>query len=196
MVDLVSELKYTKSPSGLEAMIGADSDVSIRLVGSNNEQFQAISENFYQQMVERLKAQGIEVVPVEELKALPEFTELAANGITLVSSEQDAAAGKDLFFNVRGLPLQLSDEKQFIPTFSPPFTKPKKDDLLTFGTRFSGGFPATTECECRVQPESFDKALLGHQLAVAQRFGEKMRNPASERQRTQSAGAALLAPWH
>ena len=29
MVDFVSELKYTKSLSGLEAMIGADSDVTI-----------------------------------------------------------------------------------------------------------------------------------------------------------------------
>lgn len=305
MVDFVSELKYTKSLSGLEAMIGADSDVSIKLVGSNNEQFQAITEKFYQQTVEQLKAQGIEVVTVEELKALPEFTDLAANGVTPVPSEQDAAAGKGLFFTAQGLPLQLSDETQFIPTFTPPFTKPKKDDFLTFGTRFSGGFSAgqaqyveekiakklgasilkvrltvlggqltpdtsfwsggkvstraaasfvdfvsryafitpdgnkarvalkeiaetgdigelvnttsdgtktvdtaknvalvalnvvsiaarlggvggtggiggfssTSEYECRVQPESFEKALLGHQLAVAQMFGEKMRNP-------------------
>lgn len=305
MVDFVSELKYTKSLSGLEAMIGADSDVSIKLVGSNNEQLQAITEKFYQQTVEQLKAQGIEVVTVEELKALPEFTDLAANGVTPVPSEQDAAAGKGLFFTAQGLPLQLSDETQFIPTFTPPFTKPKKDDFLTFGTRFSGGFSAgqaqyveekiakklgasilkvrltvlggqltpdtsfwsggkvstraaasfvdfvsryafitpdgnkarvalkeiaetgdigelvnttsdgtktvdtaknvalvalnvvsiaarlggvggtggiggfssTSEYECRVQPESFEKALLGHQLAVAQMFGEKMRNP-------------------
>ena len=305
MVDFVSELKYTKSLSGLEAMIGADSDVSIKLVGSNNEQYQSITDKFYQQTVEQLKAQGIEVVPVEELKALPEFTELAANGVTPVPSEQDAAAGKGLFFTTQGLPLQLSDETQFIPTFTPPFTKPKKDDFLTFGTRFSGGFSAgqaqyieeqiakklgasilkvrltvlggqltpdtsfwsggkvstraaasfvdfvsryafitpdgnkarvalkeiaetgdigelvnttsdgtktvdtaknvalvalnvvsiaarlgeaggvggiggfsaTTEYECRVQPESFEKALLGHQFAVAQMFGEKMRNP-------------------
>lgn len=305
MVDFVSELKYTKSLSGLEAMIGADSDVSIKLVGSNNEQLQAITEKFYQQTVEQLKAQGIEVVTVEELKALPEFTDLAANGVTPVPSEQDAAAGKGLFFTAQGLPLQLSDETQFIPTFTPPFTKPKKDDFLTFGTRFSGGFSAgqaqyveekiakklgasilkvrltvlggqltpdtsfwsggkvstraaasfvdfvsryafitpdgnkarvalkeiaetgdigelvnttsdgtktvdtaknvalvalnvvsiaarlggvggtggiggfssTSEYECRVQPESFEKALLGHQLAVAQMFGEKMGNP-------------------
>ncbi len=305
MVDFVSELKYTKSLSGLEAMIGADSDVSIKLVGSSNEQFQAITEKFYQQTVEQLKAQGIEVVTVEELKALPEFTDLAANGVTPVPSEQDAAAGKGLFFTAQGLPLQLSDETQFIPTFTPPFVKPKKDDFLTFGTRFSGGFSAgqaqyiedkiakkldasilkvrltvlggqltpdtsfwsggkvstraaasfvdfvsryafitpdgnkarvalkeiaetgdigelvnttsdgtktvdtaknvalvalnvvsiaarlggaggvggiggfsaTTEYECRIQPESFEKALLGHQLAVAQMFGEKMRNP-------------------
>ena len=35
MVDFVSELKYTKSLSGLEAMIGADSDVTIKLEGVN-----------------------------------------------------------------------------------------------------------------------------------------------------------------
>ena len=142
MVDFVTELKYTKSLSGLEAMIGADSDVMIKLVGSNNEQFQSISEKFYNQTVEQLKAQGIEVVPAEELKALPEFAELAATGVTPLPSEQDATAGKGLFFSARGLPLQLSDETQFIPTFNAPFTKPKKDDFLTFGSRFSGGFSA------------------------------------------------------
>ena len=142
MVDFVSELKYSKSLSGLEAMIGADSDVTIKLLGSSNEQFQAITEKFYLQTVEQLKAQGIDVVPVEELKALPEFAELAASGVTPVPSEQDAAAGKGLFFTAQGLPLQLSDETQFIYTFTPPFTKPKKDDFLTFGTRFSGGFSA------------------------------------------------------
>ena len=40
-----------------------------------------------------------------------------------------------------------------------------------------GGFSATTEYECRVRPESFEKALLGHQRAVAHMFAEKMRNP-------------------
>ena len=141
-VDFVSELKYSKSLSGLEAMIGADSDVTIKLVGSNNEQYQAITDKFYHQTVEQLKAQGIEVVSNEELKALPEFAELAASGVTPVPSEQDATAGKGLFFTTQGLPLQLSDETQFIPTFRAPFTKPKKDDFLTFGTRFSGGFSA------------------------------------------------------
>jgi hypothetical protein len=140
MVDFVSELKYTKSLSGLEAMIGADSDVSIKLVGSNNEQYQSITDKFYQQTVEQLKAQGIEVVGNDELKALPEFAELVTYGVTPVPSEQDAKSGKGLFFTTQGLPLQLSDETLFIPTFTPPFVKPKKDDFLTFGTRFGGNF--------------------------------------------------------
>ncbi len=139
-VDFVSELKYSKSLSGLEAMIGADSDVTIKLVGSNNEQYQAITDKFYQQTVEQLKAQGIEVVSNEEMKALPEFAELATYGVTPVPSEQDAKSGKGMFFTTQGLPLQLSDETLFIPTFTPPFVKPKKDDFLTFGTRFGGNF--------------------------------------------------------
>jgi hypothetical protein len=142
MVDFVTELKYSKSLSGLEAMIGADSDVSIKLLGSNNEQFQAITEKFYDQTVEQLKAQGIEVVSKDELATLPEYAELAATGITPLPSEQDAAAGKGLFFTAQGLPLQLIDETQFIATFNAPFTKPKKDNFLTFGARFAGGFSA------------------------------------------------------
>jgi hypothetical protein len=58
-------------------MIGADSDVSIKLVGGDNAQFQAITDKFYAQTVEELVAQGIQVVPHEELAALPEFAELA-----------------------------------------------------------------------------------------------------------------------
>lgn len=142
MVDFVTELKYSKSLSGLEAMIGADSDVLIKAVGSNNEQLQGITEKFYDQTIEQLKAQGIEVVSKDELAALPEFSELAATGITPLPSEQDAAAGKGLFFTAQGLQLQLIDETQFIATFNAPFTKPRKDDFLTFGARFSGGFSA------------------------------------------------------
>ena len=142
MVDFVTELKYSKSLSGLEAMIGADSDVLIKAVGSNNEQLQRITEKFYEQTVEQLKAQGVEVVSKDELAALPEFSELAATGITPLPSEQNAAAGKGLFFTAQGLPLQLIDETQFIATFNAPFTKPRKNDFLTFGARFSGGFSA------------------------------------------------------
>ena len=142
MVDFVTELKYSKSLSGLEAMIGADSDVLIKAVGSNKEQLQAITEKFYEQTVEQLQAQGIEVVAQEQLAALPDYTELVATGITPLPSEQDAEAGKGMFFTARGLPVQLIDETQFITTFNAPFTKPKKDNFLTFGARFSGGFSA------------------------------------------------------
>ena len=90
-VDFVSELKYSKSLSGLEAMIGADSDVTIKLVGSNNEQYQAITDKFYQQTVEQLKAQGIEVVSNEELKALPEFAELAASLVQSINFQRNLA---------------------------------------------------------------------------------------------------------
>lgn len=62
MVDYVTELRYTKSLSGFEAMIGADSDVSIKLVGGDNAQFQAITDKFYAQTVEELAAQGIQVM--------------------------------------------------------------------------------------------------------------------------------------
>ena len=40
-----------------------------------------------------------------------------------------------------------------------------------------GGFSSTSEYECRVQPEPFEKALLTHQRTVAQMFGEKMQAP-------------------
>ncbi len=58
-------------------------------------------------------------------------------------------------------------------------------NVLSIGARLAGaggagaigGFSSTTEYECRVQPEPFEKALLTHQLTVAQMFGEKMKTP-------------------
>ncbi len=150
MADFVSELRYSKSLSGLEALIGADSDVSIRLVGSSNEQFQAITDAFYEQTVAQLRARGVEVVEHAELAALPEYAELAASGLKPLPNEQDAKAGKGLFFTAQGLPLHLIDETQFMPSFS--FGRKKQDDFLTFGTRFSGGFAAaqTQQIENRI----------------------------------------------
>lgn len=142
MVDFVSELKYSKNLSGLEALMGADSDVSIKLLGTSNEHYQTITDKLYDQTVSLLQAQGIEVVDRAVLDALPEFVELKEKGITPVPSEQDAKTGKGLFFTAKGLPLYLADEAQFIPTFRGPFSKPKEDLFLTFGSRFSGGFSA------------------------------------------------------
>ena len=49
--------------------------------------------------------------------------------------------------------------------------------IAIVGAGAIGGFSSTTEYECRVQPEPFEKALLTHQLTVAQMFGEKMKAP-------------------
>lgn len=141
MVDYVSELKYSKALSGFEALMGADSDVSIKLVGANTEQYQRITDELYDKAVDNLKARGIDVVAMSDLQALPEFQELLKQGITPLPSEQDAKAGKGLFFSAKGLPLHLLDEAQFITQIQ-LFSKPKEDNFLTFGTRFSGGFSA------------------------------------------------------
>ena len=162
MVDFVSELKYSKGLSGFEAMMGADSNVSIKLVGGNNELFQSITDRFYQQTVEQLKARGIEVVSNEELTALPEFKELASRGLSPLPSEQDAKSGKGLFFTARDLPLYLFDEAQFITSIS-LFSKPKQDDFLTFGSRFSGNFSAGQNQQLE---EAIAKKLGVHLLKV------------------------------
>ena len=167
MVNYVTELKYTKSLSGFEAMIGADSDVSIKLVGGDNAQFQAITDKFYAQTVEELAAQGIQVVSHDELTAMPEFAELAADAITPLPSEQDAKAGKGLFFSARNLPLHLIDETQFIAIFNAPFTKPRQDNFLTFGSRFSGGFSAhqTQQAEEKIA-KKLDATVLKVRLTI------------------------------
>jgi hypothetical protein len=139
MVDFVSELNYSKNLSGLEAVLGADSDVSLKLVGADQARFQAITNALYEKTVAQLQASGVEVVSNAELQASPEHVELSAKGITPLPSEQDAKAGKGLFFSAQNLPLYHMDEVSFIPTFQ-LFGKPKEDQFLTFGSRFSSGF--------------------------------------------------------
>lgn len=141
MVDFVTELQHSKAISGLGLAMGGDSDVSIKLIGANNEQFQAIAEKLYAETVEQLTAKGIEVVGKDALAALPEFTELSSRGLTPLPSLEDAKAGKGLFFTAQGLPLYHMDEKAFITSFN-PFDKPQEDNFLTFGSRFSSGFSA------------------------------------------------------
>lgn len=141
MVDFVSELQYQKGLSGLEAMLGADSDVSIKLVGADGERFQAITDALYAETVAQLHAAGIEVVDNAQLQTLPEFVELAAKGITPLPSSQDAKAGKGLYFSATGLPLYHMDEVGFIPAFQ-LLGKKKEDNFLTFGSKFSSGFSA------------------------------------------------------
>lgn len=139
MVDFVSELKHSKQLSGIGIALGGDSDVSIKLVGGSNEQFQAITNTLYERTLAQLKQQGIEVVSKEELASVPEFTELVTRGIQELPSPEDAKAGKGLFFTANQLPLYHMDERNFITSFN-PFDKPKEDLFLTFGSRFSSGF--------------------------------------------------------
>jgi hypothetical protein len=141
MVDFVSELQYQKGLSGIEAMMGADSDVSIKLVGADTARFQEITDALYQKTVEELRASGIEVIDNAELQALPEYAELVAKGLSPLPSEQDAKAGKGLYFSAVSLPLYHMDEVSFIPTFQ-LFGKKKEDNFLTFGSKFSSGFSA------------------------------------------------------
>lgn len=139
MVDFVSELQYSRSLSGMEALMGADSDVSIKLVGADQARFQAVTDNLYEKTVAELQAVGIEVVSNSELQAQPEFAELAAKGISPLPSAQDAKAGKGLYFSAVGLPLYHMDEVNFIPAFQ-LFGAKKEDRYLTFGSKFASGF--------------------------------------------------------
>lgn len=45
-------------------------------------------------------------------------------------------------------------------------------------TGYTGGFSATSEYECRVRPELFEKALLSHHGTIAGLFGDHLQKPA------------------
>ena len=141
MVEFVTEAKADTRIDGIAMITGAPSNAVVKLVGGNPENFQEITEILYKQTVEQLTAAGIEVVPLEQLKANPTFGEIAAKG-EKAPREEEAKAGKGVFHSAHGLPLYYMDEVNFIPRFEIKLfnNKPREDAFLTFGTKFGAGF--------------------------------------------------------
>jgi hypothetical protein len=59
---------------------GSSKKTTVTLTGVDPRQFQSIADDFYDAVVADLKAAGIEVVPLEELQATPEFKKLSGHG--------------------------------------------------------------------------------------------------------------------
>lgn len=165
-VDFVSELKYNKALSGLGALMGGDSNVTVKLVGADHELYQRLTDQLYDKAVADLQARGIEVVPAETLEADSDYQELVKHGVTPLPSEQDAKSGKGLYFSARKLPMHLLDETQFITQIQ-FFGKKKEDEFLTFGSRFSGGFTAgRIQMSEEALAKKLDASLLKVRLTV------------------------------
>jgi hypothetical protein len=167
MVEYVTEAKADTAINGIAMLSGAPSNATIKLVGANPEQFQAVADRLYEQTVAELARAGIEVVPADKLKASETFREIVAKG-EKAPREEEAKGGKGIYYVAKELPLYYMDEANFISKFQIKlFSKPKEDVFLTFGTRFGSGFSTAgiAQLEERLAGE-FDAAVMKVRLTV------------------------------
>jgi len=167
-VHFLTESRADVQINGVQVITGAPSNVKVTLKGADPARFQAIADALYDRTVQQLQAAGIEVVPIDQLKAHPSYAELAQRGDT-GPKEEDASAGKGTFVTARGLPLIHMDEVSFIQKFEIKLFGGKKpeDTFLPLSTKLSSGFTAgfVAQAESKLAKE-LDAALLKVRITV------------------------------
>jgi len=160
-VHFVTESKASAQINGIQVITGAPSNVTIKLTGVEDARMQALADGLYARTVQQLTDAGIEVVPLEQLKAHPAFAELAASGQP-APKEEDASAGKGKFFSTQGLPLHYLDEVGFIQKIV-LFGKKPEDAFLPLGSKMGAAFSAGG---VQMQEERLAKDLQAAALKV------------------------------
>lgn len=86
---------------------------AIKVVGLEPARLQALADEAHDRIADALRARGLAVVPLDELKALPAYAELAA-AADPAPLALDASAGKGQIFSGRGLPLIHQGEQAWL----------------------------------------------------------------------------------
>ena len=115
-------------------------NTSLKVTGLDGARLQALADEAHDRIAAALKTRGIEVVPLAELKALPEYAELAALG-DQAPLAIDASAGKGTVYSGRGLPLIHMGELTWLNrTVGGLFGAKVEDPYVSFGDNMAGGF--------------------------------------------------------
>lgn len=118
----------------------ASVNTSLKVTGLDGARLQALADEAHDRIAAALKARGIEVVPLAELRALPEYAELAALG-DQAPLAIDASAGKGTVYSGRGLPLIHMGELAWLNrTVGGLFGAKVEDPYISFGDNVAGGF--------------------------------------------------------
>lgn len=121
----------------------ASVSTSLKVTGLDPDRLQALADHAHDQTVAALKARDIEVMPIDALKALPEFAVLAALG-DKTPLAIDAQAGKGLVFGARGLPVFHMDELAYLNRMvGGLFGAKVEDPYVSLGDKIAGGFRKT-----------------------------------------------------
>lgn len=90
----------------------ASVSTSLKVMGLEPARLQALADAAHEHIAAALRARGIEVLPLAELKALPAYAELAAIGEPQ-PMPLDARGGKGQVFSAHGLPLIHQSEQMW-----------------------------------------------------------------------------------
>jgi hypothetical protein len=168
LVHFVTESKADAQINGIQVITGAPSDVKITLKGAEDARMQTLTEALYIRTVAQLTGAGIEVVPVEKLKAQPAYNDLVTAS-SKGPKEEDAKAGKGKFHTPQDLPLYHLDEASFIPKVRISLfgNKPPEDAFLPLGTKLGSAFSAGSVQLAEQQlAKELDAAILKVRITV------------------------------
>lgn len=140
---------------------GAAASVMVRLAGPGAEQYQRITEALYDEAVQVAKAAGLEVVPHEQLAALPDFQKLKDAGKPSPVEDEKFVGHGGWTFSPRGLPVvwDSDDEESFLQSNRDP--DPRGEQYRSGGSLLGGNSTAARWAEWGIA-----KALDAHLLKV------------------------------
>jgi hypothetical protein len=116
---------------------------SLKVTGLDAARLQALADDAHDRVVAALKSRGVEVLPMAELQALPEYAALAALG-DKAPLAIDASAGKGTVYSGRGLPLIHMDELAWLNRMvGGLFGAKVEDPFVSLGDRMASGFRKT-----------------------------------------------------
>lgn len=137
-VEILTYLKASEGGDLGNLISGKPNSVSVTLKGHDSSTWQPVVDDYYRKLLAQLEKAGIEVIPQEKLQELPEYKTISESSKPS-PHEEDAKAGKGLYFGSAGVPLLIQDEQQVFRRgiFS---GKAPEDLYMTFGSRFAAGF--------------------------------------------------------
>lgn len=136
-VEVLTYLKAGGSGDLGNLISGKPNSVSVNLKGHDSTTWPDLVNQYYGQLISQLESSGIEIIKPDTLQEDPDYkTVLEASNAS--PHEEDAKAGKGLYFGVAKVPMLIQSEDAVFRAGL--FSKPPEDLYMTFGSKFSSGF--------------------------------------------------------
>lgn len=140
---------------------GASAKLAIKLHGPGAAQYQRITDALYDDVVRTAQAAGLEVVPHEQLLALPDFQKLKEAGKPSPLEDEKFSGHGGWTFSPRSLPVAFDsdDEESFMQSNKDP--DPRGEQYRSGSSLFAGNSTAARWAEWGIA-----RALDAHLLKV------------------------------
>lgn len=139
-VDVVDRLEADTQIAGIELVAGLPSNIVVTLTGVDASSYPALVEAMYDRFVGELQAQGVSVLPRDDLAVSPDFATLDSPP----PRDEKSPAGTGRYITAHGLPIYLVDETTLFPKiqFQGFGHKAERDPYISWTTSMGAGFAA------------------------------------------------------